>query len=271
MQSQKRLQVQAMSIRSTISSSPPPWEVLVLVAHHLDPKSLAIASCVSNSWYMSMSSDHIWQPICMSHYPSLSNLKITHPFVSYNRLYGMAYIAAKRRVRGPSMPQFCLDSLIFDIHIMGTKKNHPTIIKIAKLGNEFCHDHNGVFRFDFGASNQECSSSMNGMLEDVQITWNVVLKDWSAVFTMMDYEGKARFSPGSVGWFSQELPSPRCCSSDGSSRMVADLKLVFCNRRDGGDKVRVDKVSLGILNVVNWRYVTVEDGIRYLQHFLVPC
>lgn len=271
MQRQKRLQVQAMSIRSPKSSSPPPWGVLVLLAHHLDPKSLGVASCVSKSWYLSMASDHIWQPLCLSHYPSLSNLKITHPSVSYHRLYAIAYVAAKRRVRGPSMPQFSMDSLIFDIHILGTKDNHP-IVKIAKLGNEFCFDHNGVFRFDFGVNNYEClTSSMNEMLEDVKITWNVVLKDWSAVFTMMDYEGKVRYSPGSEGWFSQELPPPRCCSSDSTSGIVADLKLVFYRRKDGGDTVRVDKVSVGILNVVNWRYVIVEDGIRYLQHFLFPC
>ena len=270
MQRQKRLQVQAMSTRSPKSSSPPPWGVLVLLAHHLDPKSLGVASCVSKSWYLSMASDHIWQPLCTSHYPSLSNLKITHPSVSYHRLYAMAYVAAKRRVRGPSVPQFSMDSLIFDIHILGTKGNHP-IVRIAKPGNEFCFDHNGVFRFDFGVNNYEClTSSMNEMLEDVKITWNVVLKDWSAVFTMMDYEGKVRYSPGSEGWFSQELPPPRCCSSDSTSGIVADLKLVFYRRKDGGDKVRVDKVSVGILNIVNWRYVIVEDGIRYLQHFLFP-
>uniref|UniRef100_A0A6N2LTI1 N-acetyltransferase domain-containing protein n=1 Tax=Salix viminalis TaxID=40686 RepID=A0A6N2LTI1_SALVM len=35
----------------------------------------------------------------------------------------------------------------------------------------------------------------------------------------------------------------------------------FCSdQKDCGGKVRVDKVSVGILNVVDWRYVIVEDG-----------
>lgn len=270
MQRQERSQVQAMSNTSPNSPSPPQWEVLALLAHHLDPKSLGVASCVSKSWHTCMASDHIWQPFCTSHYPSLSNLKITHPFVSYHRLYAMAYVAAKLRARGPSEPRFSIDSLIFDIHILGTKDNHP-LVKIAKPGNEFCYDHNGLFRFDFGANDYEFLSSVNGLLEDVRITWNVVLKDWSAAFTMMDHEGKVRYSPGSKGWFSPELPPPRCCSSDSTSGIVADLKLEFCSEKDCGGKVRVDKVSVGILNVVDWRYVIVEDGIRYLQHFLFPC
>jgi hypothetical protein len=38
---------------------------------------------------------------------------------------------------------------------------------------------------------------------------------------------------------------------------------------DGGGKVRVGKISVGILNVDDWRYVGIEDGLRYLQHFLL--
>ncbi|KAF9679586.1 hypothetical protein SADUNF_Sadunf06G0030200 [Salix dunnii] len=267
MQRQKRSQVQAMSKRSPNSSSPPPWEVLALLAHHLDPKSLGLASCVSKLWYMCMASDHIWKPFCMSHYPSLSNLKITHPFVSYHRLYAMAYVAAKLRARGPSEPQFSIDSLIFDIHILGTKDNHP-IVKIAKPGNEFCYDHNGLFRFDFGANNYECLSSVNKMLEGVKITWNVVLKDWSAAFTMMDYEGKVRYSPGSKGWFSQELPRPRCCSSDSTSGIVADLKLEFYSEKDCGDKVRVDKIVPLLLgrNTEILTSVSTDDCYAVIVH-----
>jgi len=41
----------------------------------------------------------------------------------------------------------------------------------------------------------------------------------------------------------------------------------MCEEKDGG--VRVEEVSVGILRVVDWRYVSVEDGLRYLQHFLL--
>ena len=90
---------------------------------------------------------------------------------------------------------------------------------------------------------------------------------------MMDCEGKVSLSPGSEGWFSEELPSTGCCTSAAAaSGMVADLKMKFCSRREGGGgKVKARKVSVGILSIVNWRYVTVDDGLRYLQHFLLPC
>lgn len=91
---------------------------------------------------------------------------------------------------------------------------------------------------------------------------------------MMDCDGKVSFSPGSEGWFSEELPSPGCCSSSAAtSGIVADLKVGFCTGRESGidgGKVRIEKVSLGILSILNWRYITLQDGLRYLQHFLLP-
>lgn len=82
---------------------------------------------------------------------------------------------------------------------------------------------------------------------------------------MMDCEGKVSFSPVAEGWFSEELPSPGCCSStEVASGMVADVKLGFCGRRSeiggGGRKVRAEKVSVGILRIVNWRYVLRKYG-----------
>lgn len=49
-------QVPYMSLTSSATISPP-WEVLALVAHHLDPRTLAIASYVCEPWTISMSSD----------------------------------------------------------------------------------------------------------------------------------------------------------------------------------------------------------------------
>ncbi|KAF3442481.1 hypothetical protein FNV43_RR16397 [Rhamnella rubrinervis] len=62
------------------------------------------------------------------------------------------------------------------------------------------------------------------------------------------------FSPAAEGWFSEELPSPGCCSSAVASGIVADLKVGFCRRRESSDgKVTIERVSLGILRVVDWR------------------
>ena len=247
----------------------PPWEVLVLVAQHLEPKTLAIASCVCKSWSISMSSDHLWKPICNTHFPSLSNLSV-HVDVhvpSYHRLYAIGHTAAKRRVQTPCKPRVALNNLIFTINIHTKSSN---IVTLAKPGEELIIDPNGVFKFDFKVNYER--STMVETLEDVKITWNVILSGWRGVFTMMDCEGKVSFSPGAEGWFSDELPSPGCCSSAVASGIVSDLKFGFCSRREsGGGKVKVDKVSVGILSIVIWRYVSVEDGLRYLQHFLVPC
>ncbi|EEF32293.1 probable F-box protein At5g04010 [Ricinus communis] len=262
------------SYKPTASDAPPPppqppWEVVALVAHHLDPKILAIASCVSKSWYISTSSDHIWRPFCTAHYPSVSQLRLNNPLIPYNRLYAMAYTATKRRVKSPSKPQVSLDKLIFVINISAKKKSH-SIINTAKPGSELDqHMYRGVFRFDIDANYY-----LHEAIEDVRISWHVVMEGWREVFTMMDVEGKVGFSRGGEGWFSAELPCPGCCLSDTmSSGVVADLKLRFSGdhgESESDGKVKVDKVSVGILSIVNWRYVSLENGLRYLQHFLVP-
>ncbi|KAL5810417.1 hypothetical protein ACOSQ4_026985 [Xanthoceras sorbifolium] len=243
----------------------PPWEVLNLVAQHLDPKTLAVASCVSKSWFTSMSPDHLWQPICTTHYPSLSNLKLTDPSVPYRCLYALGLTATKRRLKPPSKPRISLRNLLFAIDLR--TKDFP-LATITKSADELCVDSNGVFRFDIDVDH--VCFPVTELVEEVKVTWNVVLCGWQGVFTMIDCEGMLSFMAGTEGWFSEELPSPGCCSSDVASGIVADLKLRFCSKREINDgKVRVDKVSVGILSIVNWRYVSVEDGLRYLQHFLI--
>ena len=87
---------------------------------------------------------------------------------------------------------------------------------------------------------------------------------------MMDCEGKVGFRSGGEGWFSAELPTAACCSSAAASTTVADLKMGMWGGNESSDrKVRVKKVSVGILSIAEWRYVGVEDGLRYLQHFLL--
>lgn len=112
----------------------------------------------------------------------------------------------------------------------------------------------------------------NGFEEVVKVTWNVVVKGWRGVFTLMDCEGKVGFVAGREEWFSQELPAPGCCSKMVASSVVADMKVGMCGCResdDGGGEVRVGKVSVGIMSVVDWRYVGIDNGLRYLQHFLL--
>ncbi|KAH7511798.1 hypothetical protein FEM48_Zijuj12G0020800 [Ziziphus jujuba var. spinosa] len=256
---------------------PPPWEVMVLVSHRLDPKTLAIASCVCKSWSISMSSDHLWKPICANHFPSLSNL---HPTVSYRRLYATAHSSSKHRLqlKTPSKPRLSLADLIFAVNIVPKSCCNSNMVALTVTGDELAVDPNEVFKFDLQVNDyyDDERPCMLEAMEEVKISWNIVLKGWRGVFTMMDCHGKVSFSPGGDGWFSGELPPAGCCCSIGSttSGIVADLKVGYCTRRGNSSgaagKVRIEKVSLGILNVLNWRYVTLEDGLRYLQHFLLP-
>ncbi|KAI4300843.1 hypothetical protein L6164_034173 [Bauhinia variegata] len=246
--------------------SPPPWEVLVLVSRHLDPKTLAIASCVSKSWSSSMSSDHLWKPIFTTHFPSLSTLQLAKPTVPYRRLFAIGRYAANRRHQNPSRPNISLGDLVFVITISTTKSH---VVATAKPGNELLVDPHGLFRFDIDVSGE--SNWVSEGLEGVKITWNVVLKGWKGVFTMMECEGTVGFVGGGEGWFSEELPRPGCCLNAVASAIVAELKVGMWSGKERDGNVMVKKVSVGVMSIVDWRYVSVEDGLRYLQHFLLTC
>ncbi|XP_030526019.2 probable F-box protein At5g04010 [Rhodamnia argentea] len=242
---------------------PPPWEVVLLVSHHLDPKTLAVASCVCKSWCASMSSDNLWKPVCASHFPSLSALQSTHPALPYRRLYALGLAAARCRARAPAKPHLSLDDLTFVVDVWSQDLHITTM---SKPGDEIAPDPNRLFRFELVADEERLSAME--IMDHVRITWIVALRGWKAVFTMMECEGKASFIPGAEGWFSQELPSPECCSSATASGLVADLKLGFGSRNVTGGRIKVERVSVGILSMSRWRYASMEDGLRYLQNFL---
>ncbi|GMJ02341.1 hypothetical protein like AT5G04010 [Hibiscus trionum] len=238
--------------------TPPTWEALVLVAHYLDPQTLAIASCVSKSWSQALSLDHVWLPLCASRFPSLSNLKISYPSVPYRRLYAIGLAAFKRRHKPPSKPRLSIDHLVFAVEL--SSKGVP-IFAVAEDGAEVNKiQGNQVFKFDIDV-NHGCFSGIDS-LEELNITWDVVLKGWEAVFKMMDCKGKLSCA-AAEGWFWEELPSPGCCSSEEGSGIVADVKVGI------GADMKVEKVRVGLLRVVDWRYLSIEDGLRYLQHFLL--
>ncbi|XP_010246255.1 PREDICTED: probable F-box protein At5g04010 [Nelumbo nucifera] len=247
------------------ASHPPAWEVLLLVAHYLDPKTLAMASCVCKSWSVCMSSDHLWKPICFTHYPSLSTLRLLDSAVSYHRLFALGQSSCRRRLRSPSVPHISLDHLIFTMDIIHGDSN---ILTLVKSGSDLNNRWNGVFRFDIELHGG--NRSIIEMSEEVRVTWTVVLKGWRGVFSMMDRKEKGRLVAAGERWFSEELPSLGCCSNAVSSSLVAELGLGFSYASDGDKKRRVEKVSMGILSVVSWGYLGIDDGLRYLQHFLLP-
>ncbi|OVA11684.1 hypothetical protein BVC80_8979g38 [Macleaya cordata] len=238
---------------------PPPWEVVVLVSQYLDSKTLTIASCVCKSWFISMSSDQLWKPLCFTHYPSLSSLYHHHHYnypttttttttattLSYRRLYALGHISSKlRRLRNPSIPRISLNHLIFAVDIFNGNSDH--IFTLGKAGDDLIRfNNNGVFHFDvdvdFDDDDDDVSRSSTVEMwsgEMMRVTWSIVMKGWRGVFMVMDCTGSGGMSVGGGGerWFSEELPSSPgcccCCSSNYSkncerSGLVAELGLGF--------------------------------------------
>ncbi|XP_058209762.1 probable F-box protein At5g04010 [Rhododendron vialii] len=265
----------SMRKRPSGTSQPPPcpWEVLVLVATHLDPKNLALSSCVSKSWSVSMSSDHLWEPIVSTHFPSLSSLhRSPSPSVAvpFRRLYTLGRASADRRLRKPPKPTLCLGNLVFSVSVHdGSSRVFTAVKPVSELGFD---PNYGVFRFDIDI---DMCGGDSVVVDGLRVTWNVVLEGYKGVFTMMDCcKGKGGFVVGSDGWFTEELPPPGgCCSGGGGtgSGLVADLRLRLRGvEGGGGGKVVVEKVGVGMMNVMCWRYSSVDDALRYLQHFLMP-
>ncbi|XP_031103790.1 probable F-box protein At5g04010 [Ipomoea triloba] len=244
--------------------TPPQWQVIALVANHLDPKSLAVASCVCKLWFISMSSDHLWRSICTARFPSLSALRLADPGVPYRRLYALGRVSETRRLRKrPPPPLLSMSSIIFAVNV---SHNGSSLIAVVKPGRELDVDRNGVFRFDVDVAG---GGSLAGMqaVRDLRVTWDVVLEGYQCKFTMLDCEGKGNLVSGLEAWYSEELPPPGCCSNDAVSGLVSDLRLVF---KESCGRIVVANMSLGLLNIVSWRYVLVVDTLRYLQHFLLP-
>ncbi|KAI3682358.1 hypothetical protein L1987_82287 [Smallanthus sonchifolius] len=244
-----------------------PWEVLDLIATNLDPKTLATASSVSKSWRHVMSSDHLWEHVTTSHFPSLTPLRSTTvPSLPYHRLYNLGFTSTKRRQPPPSKPRIPLQNLLFIITL--TTSNSPPVT-VIKPGTAISRDANALFLFDIDVRDHEKWLNFE-LLDDTKVTWHVVLRGFEGVFTMMDCKGKGSFISGSDGWFSAELPAARWCCG-GSSGMVAEMRLTMREEVEGGRrKMVVGSVCVGVLSIVSWRYVGVDDGLRYLQHFLEP-
>lgn len=137
-----------------------------------------------------------------------------------------------------------------------------------KRGGELSVDRNRLFKFDINLDDENGNGgAVIGAREEVEVVWNIVLEGWRGVFTMIECGGRVGMAPRADGWFSEELPAAGCCPNAVSGGTVADLKLGLCGN-GGGSKVRIESVSVGMMSVVNWRYVSLDDGLMYLQHFL---
>ncbi|KAJ6926306.1 hypothetical protein NC651_010666 [Populus alba x Populus x berolinensis] len=91
--------------------------------------------------------------------------------------------------------------------------------------------------------------------------------------------GKASLVPEAEDLFSKEL-LPGCCSNMvTASSLVPEIKLGFCSENcideeegiEDDGKFKRGKLSLAIMNTKHWRHLSMDDALRHLQHFLLPC
>ncbi|GJN17438.1 hypothetical protein PR202_gb04502 [Eleusine coracana subsp. coracana] len=94
----------------------------------------------------------------------------------------------------------------------------------------------------------------------------------AAAVTMMDAKvpaaraaGAVRFGGRGEAGVAERLPAAGC----GSARLEAEVvvELALAAGEEEGRVMRVEKVRLGVL--CECRYVGVDEGLRYLQHFLL--
>ncbi|CAA0842047.1 Probable F-box protein [Striga hermonthica] len=242
----------------------PPWEVLHLFADRLDPKSLAAAASVSRSWSAAMSADHLWGPLCRASCPSLCCLHTTAA-VPYSRIYSLGVAAGERLRQSPPDPRISVGDLTFSVDAVlsnGGDRVAAVVVPAAEARPSACD----VFEFEMDVGG---GGAADFAAEDrLRITWNVVFGGFKSVFTAMECGGKGSFVVGQ-GWFSKELPAAGggVVGGEGSG-LVAELRLGL--REVGGGRMAVEKITVGIMSAMSWRFVRVDDALRYLEYFLLP-
>jgi hypothetical protein len=100
-----------------------------------------------------------------------------------------------------------------------------------------------------------------------RVRWTAVRRDAAAVVMMMDAKvptaraaGAVRFGGRGEAGVAERLPAPGC----GGARLEAEVVVELVA---GEERLLVEKVRLGVM--CDCRYVSVHDGLRYLQHFLL--
>ncbi|RZC11578.1 2,3-bisphosphoglycerate-independent phosphoglycerate mutase [Glycine soja] len=121
----------------------------------------------------------------------------------------------------PSKSSLSLGDLVFVVSISMRNSN---IVSIARPCGMLCVDTVEVFLFSMSCD----GTVLREGVEEVRMAWNMVLRGWKGVFTMMERMGKMGFRLDGEGWFSQELPALGCCFGAMESAVVVDLKVGMC-------------------------------------------
>ncbi|CAO2171760.1 unnamed protein product [Urochloa humidicola] len=269
--------------RRAPSPSPPPWEALHLVAPFLDAASLASTSCVSTSWHAAFAADYLWARLCAQHFPSalalLRHLPATddgatpsYSSPSPHRRLFVLFRSASTRSRALPPPRLALADVAFAVDIL-TAADGESILSLAVGANEARSVRNGAGLFLFGVDVGGRSAAIGP--GEWRVRWTAVRTAGNfldsgarapaaAAVVMLDATVPAARAAGAVGFGRGEagvavgMPAPGC----GGARLEAEVVVELA-----GEERVVEKVRLGML--CECRYVSADDGLRYLQHFLM--
>ncbi|KAF0919697.1 hypothetical protein E2562_030945 [Oryza meyeriana var. granulata] len=247
----------------------PPWEVLRLVGPFLDADSLAAASCVSTACRDTFTAEYLWSKLCCSQYPSALGLlplpdngagASGRSSAPYRRLFALFRSASARRGALPP-PRLALDDVTFAVDIFAASgKNTLSFVVAARDAIA----KSGRFQFEVDLTGRNAAVGQ-GEFWSVRLTAvRTGLGVAPAAVEMMDAKvpaARARALFGGVRgetWATESLPAPVC----GGATMEAEV--VF---EVSGEERMLERVRFGVM--AKCRYVSIEDGLRYLQHFLL--
>nr|AGT17450.1 F-box family protein [Saccharum hybrid cultivar R570] len=259
--------------------SPPPWEALPLVAPFLDAVSLAAASCVSTSWHAAFAADYLWARLCVQHFPSALGLlpdtdssddRRCSPS-PHRRLFKL-FRSASDRCRALPAPHLGLADVSFAVDIVTAGGESTLSFLVAADRAAPAHVKNSAGLFLFGVDLSDRNAAIGP--GEWRVRWTAVRTtarrgeeedEPAAAVLMMDAKVPAARAAGAVAFggrgeagVAARLPAPGCGGGKLDAEVVVEL---------AGEEMVVEKVRLGVM--CECRYVCADEGLRYLQHFLL--
>ncbi|KAF3330728.1 putative F-box protein [Carex littledalei] len=208
----------------------PPWEVLLLISHFLQPETLVKASCVCKSWREAFTSENLWRRICLASYPCSFHLLVSG--ISPYHLFSLFISASKRRYNHPPPLRLSLNQIFFTIEMFHGKE---TLVTVLIPGEEAMRKNDCTFRFEVDLTAENVA--LLGETGELTAGWTVVMKGFDGAFAMMEREGKGRvFGRDQTRiWFDERLPVPDCSKGlmpDGAS-MEAEMVVEIVEGSNG--------------------------------------
>ncbi|KAG5377421.1 hypothetical protein IGI04_042017 [Brassica rapa subsp. trilocularis] len=230
---------------------PPSWEVLNAISYHMDPETLAVASCVSTTWLKCFSSENLWKSIMTARSSQRScpyEIALEHTeggIVSYKRLVSAVERDAKRRRKGQleEAVKISLSDLSFIIHVSTKTKK----ASVYKKGKDLVFDPNDKFQIEVDVS----KAGITAGKDEVRVTWQIMYKE--KFFTVAD---TVRSLDTKYGWFVDKL------EYKDNRKLVGDVKTSF--KEDV-----LEKIGFAIVDSDGWGSLLVDGFLRYLQRFQI--